>query len=75
MHKEISAFFIKRRKKSGKSRGFLRLFAQFQLDRAMVGAQDVGMDPGIGKAVAQTVGDDEIIDAPASILLTGLEAI
>ena len=41
----------------------------------MVGAEDVGMDLRIVKTLAQTVGDDEVIDAPAGILLTGLEAV
>ena len=41
----------------------------------MVGAEDVGMDLRIVKTLAQTVGDDKVIDAPAGILLTGLEAV
>ena len=41
----------------------------------MVGAEDIGMDSGIDQAFAQTIGNDEIVDAPAGILLAGLKTI
>ena len=49
--------------------------AKCQLYGAVVGAEDVGMDRGIVEPFAQTIGDDEVIDAPASILLARLEAV
>ena len=42
---------------------------------AVVASKDVGMDRSIVEPLAQTVGDDEVVDAPAGILLTGLEAV
>ena len=41
----------------------------------MVAAEDVAVDLGIVETLTQTVGDDEVVDAPAHVLLTGLEAI
>ena len=41
----------------------------------MVAAQDLRMDEGILQTVTKTVGDDEIVYAPAGVLLTGLEAV
>ena len=41
----------------------------------MVRAVDVGMYLGIGKFFAQAVGHEEVVDAPAGILLTRTEAV
>jgi hypothetical protein len=41
----------------------------------MVGAQDIRMDLGILETFAQTVRDDEVVDTPAGILLSGLETV
>ena len=41
----------------------------------MVAAKDLRMDDGIVQTVSQTVGDDKVVDAPASITLTGLETV
>ena len=48
---------------------------EIEFHGTVVGAKDIGMDLGIVETLAETVGDDEIIDAPAGILLTGLETI
>ena len=41
----------------------------------MVAAEDIGMDAGIGQAVTQAVRQEEIVNAPAGILLSGLESV
>ena len=41
----------------------------------MVGAENVGVDFGVGNLGKQTLGGDEIVNAPACILLTGLETV
>ena len=41
----------------------------------MVAPLDVTMDLGIVETLPQTVGDDEVIDAPPHILLTSLETV
>ena len=46
-----------------------------EFDGAVVAAEDVGKDAGISNVRHQAVADDEIVDAPAYVLLTGLEAI
>ena len=51
-----------------------RLFED-ELDGTVVAAEDVGMDAGIGKAGTQALGDEEVVDAPAGILLACLEAV
>ena len=46
-----------------------------QFDGTMVAAEDVAVDLGVVEALTQTVGDDEVVDAPAHVLLTGLETV
>ena len=46
-----------------------------EFDGTVVAAEDVGKDAGISNVRHQAVADDEIVDAPADVLLTGLEAI
>ena len=41
----------------------------------MIAAEYLGMDLGILQTFAQTIGDDKVVNAPASILLTSLETI
>ena len=41
----------------------------------MVAARNGGVDKGVGHLRHQTIGDDEIVDAPTSILLTSLETV
>ena len=56
-----------------------RLFALLEKERkadgAVVGALDVGVDEGVGEVGTETIGDDEIINAPAGVLLTSLETV
>lgn len=46
-----------------------------QLHRAMVGAEDLVVDAGGRNTVTETLGDNEIINAPPDVLFTGLEAV
>ena len=48
---------------------------QFQTHGAVVGAEDVGIDGCSRDFVFEPVGNEEIVDAPAGILLPGLEHI
>ena len=48
---------------------------QCQFHGTVVAAQDTGVDLRVGDLGHQTVGDHEIVDAPAGILLPGLEAV
>ena len=41
----------------------------------MVGAVDFVVDAGRLDFVCQSVGDDEVVDAPAGVLLAGVEAV
>ena len=42
---------------------------------AVIRAQDIRMDLRIVELLAQTIGDDEVIDTPARILLPRLKAV
>ena len=44
-------------------------------DGAVVGALDVGVDEGVGEVGTETIGDDEIINTPTSVLLTRLKTV
>ena len=46
-----------------------------QFDRAVVRTEDFGVDSGSFQTVAKTVAYDEVVDAPARILLSGLEPV
>ena len=41
----------------------------------MVAAEDLGMNTGIVETLEQTIGNDEVVDTPAGILLAGLKAV
>ena len=41
----------------------------------MVRAHDIGMDGSIGETLAQTIGNDKIVNTPSRILLTRLETV
>ena len=41
----------------------------------MVAAVDFAVDAGGAKGGQETVGDDEIVDAPTCVLLAGVEAV
>ena len=51
------------------------LHVQLQFYWAVVTAEDVGVDAGIEELWAQPLGDDEIVDAPACVLLPCLESV
>ncbi len=44
-------------------------------DGAVVGAEDVGEDFGLGEAVGEGVGDAEVVDAPADVALACAGAV
>lgn len=46
-----------------------------QLHGAVVGTEDVGVDGGGGDAGAEAFGGEEVVDAPAYVLLAGVEAV
>ena len=48
---------------------------EVELDGAVVGAEDFGMDFGGGDPVLEGVGDEEVVEAPSDILLAGVEAV
>ena len=48
---------------------------QFQAHGAVVGAKNIGVDGGIGDPILHPVGDQKVVDAPAGVLLSGLEHI
>ena len=57
-------------------RGRLRsLQVDFQTHRAVVGAEDIAVNGGSGDFVRNAVGYQEIVDAPAGVILPGLEHI
>ena len=51
------------------------LESQINLYRAVVAAHDVGMNLGFCYLFFQAVGNQEVIDAPAGILLACLESV
>ena len=53
----------------------LVLQIKVELDGAVVGAEDLGVDLGGCDLVPEGVGDEEIVQPPPDILLAGVEAI
>ena len=52
-----------------------KLSTKREFDGAMVAAEDISMDLGIVETLEQTIRHHEVVDAPACILLAGLEAV
>ena len=48
---------------------------EVKLDGAVVGAKDLGVDLGGADLVFEAVGDEEIVQTPADVLLAGVEAV
>ena len=46
-----------------------------EFHRTMVAAHDIGVYPGVFDALKQTLGGDEVVDAPTCIPLAGTEAV
>lgn len=53
----------------------LVLQIEVELDGAVVGAEDLGVDLGGCDLVPEGVGDEEIVQPPPDILLAGVEAV
>ena len=53
----------------------LFLQIKIELDGAVVGAEDLGVDLGGCDLVPEGVGDEEIVQPPTDVLLAGVEAI
>ena len=53
----------------------LVLQIEVELDGAVVGAEDLGVDLGGCDLVPEGVGDEKIVQPPPDILLTGVEAV
>lgn len=53
----------------------LVLQIEVELDGAVVGAEDLGVDLGGCDLVLEGVGDEEIVQPPSDVLLAGVEAV
>lgn len=59
----------------GGARTWKGLLFQRHFHRAMVRPENLGVNLRSGETLAQAVGDDEIVDAPAGVLLASVEAV
>ena len=59
----------------GQSDRLLSLNVERELDWTVVGAHYFGMDVGILQLVAESVGAEEVVDAPAGIVFACMEAV
>ena len=78
----MNHLFLKDEGRIGKSRAHLlyircgrSILAQHQFDRTVVAAENIAMNARRLEAVVQTLGSNEVVNAPPGVLFTGLETI